>query len=133
MYLGRSLGTCEEGIPTPPLNPSSIVCTSSSQCPVGYGCIQQPMCSKGAAACVEVVKPSYCAILTPTSTVSPVSCTLLSQGDANCDRIINEVDFAEFKKKMNNLPLSRNSIVDFNNDTKVDLLDFEIWRNNAYK
>jgi len=50
-----------------------------------------------------------------------------SSGDANCDGAINESDYTIWKDEF--ISGSGNS-ADFNSDSKVDLVDFEIWRRN---
>ena len=77
----------------------------------------------------------------PTSTPIPPSvlptipacsaCTRKGQGDANCDAVINDADYtlwlADFSQSATGCKPT-----DFNSDSKVNLMDFEIWRNNRY-
>ncbi len=66
----------------------------------------------------------------PTATGHP--CTLKTQGDANCDGVINSQDYAIFrceylnKGQCSSLPSAMTA--DFNQDGKIDLVDFEAWR-----
>ena len=79
--------------------------------------------------------------LPPTSTPIPVSvlptvracpaCTRKGQGDANCDTVINDVDFALWLADFSQSAIGCKT-TDFNSDSKVNLIDFEIWRNNRY-
>lgn len=96
-------------IPTIPV----IRCNSNGICPSGLMCVS--------LMCVRA------------PTITAASCTLRPQGDANCDQLFNDTDLGELRKKLNNLPLALNNKVDFNSDSKVDLVDYEIWRNSAYK
>jgi len=81
---------------------------------------------------------------TPTSTPAPTltpACAKKTSGDANCDGNINNDDYNIWKCEfLNQGQCSDTSIVshttnksaDFNLDTKVDLVDFEIWRKNRF-
>ena len=76
--------------------------------------------------------------LTPVPTLTPIltpvsSCLTRSQGDANCDGLFNDMDFGMFTSAMKGLAYAcSNCSADFNTDGKVDLVDYEIWRNTVY-
>jgi len=75
-------------------------------------------------------------ILTPTMIPTgypPVyTCNNKSSGDANCDENINDTDYTIWKCEFLGQGVCRNpssnKTADFNNDKRVDLVDFEIWR-----
>lgn len=59
-------------------------------------------------------------------------CPKRPQGDANCDQSINDADFEVIKSAMRGLRYAAlNHSADFNNNGRVDLVDYEIWRNTA--
>lgn len=62
------------------------------------------------------------------------ACQKKTQGDANCDGEINEVDYdiweCEFLGDGECNNLNTNLSASFDLDSKVDLIDFEIWRQN---
>jgi len=73
------------------------------------------------------------------TTGSPANCAKKSQGDANCDGNINNVDYNIWKCEFLNqgqcsdtsiISHTTNKSADFNLDKKVDLVDFEIGRHN---
>lgn len=67
----------------------------------------------------------------PTNTALPppfYQCELKSEGDADCNNLINLSDFELFRKEYNKLLDTMKS--DFNKDNKITLMDFEIWRRN---
>ena len=73
--------------------------------------------------------------IVPTSTPIPSPCiTTRKQGDANCDGKIDTADFNIISIIMrgNSYPRNPEYIADFNKDSIVNLLDFEIWRNTYY-
>lgn len=70
---------------------------------------------------------------TPTVTAIPTgitTCINKQYGDANCDNVIDLLDFEVFRSEYiafkNGTSTVRNS--DFNNDQAIDLLDFELFR-----
>jgi hypothetical protein len=64
-----------------------------------------------------------------TNTPTPIpNCSLKSQGDADCNGIINLNDFEIFRKEFNKTLQTLTS--DFNNNGAVTLSDFEIWRSH---
>lgn len=68
----------------------------------------------------------------PTITQAP-DCPLKSQGDANCDEIIDMVDFNIWKCQMNTIDASCGAPVqaaNFDLLNGVNLNDYEIWRRN---
>ena len=62
----------------------------------------------------------------PTPTVNP--CPAKPTGDANCDGIINIIDFEIWRKESTNV--SSFKLSDFNLDSAVDTQDYIIWKNN---
>ena len=74
----------------------------------------------------------------PTIPLSPTTsfCDKKPQGDANCDGNITDFDYkiwkCEFLGGGSCLSPSSQKTADFNLDTKVDLIDFEIWRQNRF-
>lgn len=67
----------------------------------------------------------------PTLTI-PAGCSLKTSGDANCNGKIEDADFGIWQTEFNTVGGGAKT-ADFNLDQKVDLIDFEIWRSNAYK
>lgn len=63
-------------------------------------------------------------------TITP-ACTTKTQGDANCDGAVDDNDYTLWKSIFLGETLSGVN-ADFNLDTLVDLVDFEIWRRNFY-
>lgn len=115
---GCQSGACRASAVTPT---PVITCMSRTDCPTGYRCYQPPMptCPAG-RMCPEVMPARYCV---------PDTCTLHSKGDANCDGVVNDVDYTIWKKLVQN----PNVVVDghsadFNSDRAVTIVDFEIWR-----
>lgn len=114
--------------------PATPACCTKT-CTTGTMCYQPPMpsCPTG-MACAQYMPSHMCVTPTPV-----INCTLRSKGDANCDGAINVNDFTVFKTQLlgskNNLLVDPNptSSADFNNDGKVNLVDYEIWRNAVYK
>jgi hypothetical protein len=64
----------------------------------------------------------------PTEGSPPPACFYKSQGDANCDDLINLFDFEIWREEFNNEKVSRDA--DFNKDNYVNERDFDIWKNN---
>jgi len=128
--------------PTPSLVESTIIPIPSKQpspscglaCLNGMQCYQPPMppCPSG-LNCMQVMPAPICV----TPTVLPSGCSLRSQGDVNCDSLVNTVDLDSIKLKLRGLPYpsdcTKNCSADLNGDGKVDLVDFEIWRNSALR
>lgn len=71
---------------------------------------------------------------TSSSSSSPVNCSKKNRGDADCDSDILEADYiiwkCEFLGNGQCANPASNKTADFNGDTRVNLLDFEIWREN---
>lgn len=84
---------------------------------------------EGGTAPLEFGVNAYLTIsrVTPTVT-SPAA----KRGDANGDGIVNELDYDIWKSHYNPTLIQSggSTIGDFNNDTKVDGVDFVIWLNN---
>lgn len=60
-------------------------------------------------------------------TPTPVAgCTRKSQGDADCNGVIDLIDFEIWRREFGGLVSTRNA--DYNSDGFVNLIDFEIWR-----
>lgn len=71
--------------------------------------------------------PSQSPIPTPTGSAS---CALHGRGDANCDGMIDLVDFEMWRREYTT---KTGTSSDFNNDGGVTLVDFELWRMNALR
>lgn len=69
------------------------------------------------------------AVTAPTPTSAP-TCPLKSQGDANCDGVVNSADYDIWKIEFLTAPNAEivATLADFNNDHVVNLLDFNIWK-----
>ena len=70
-------------------------------------------------------------LITVTASPSAAYCYLRNRGDANCDNRITRLDLdvnwlAEFLKEVKGISTPKTS--DFNNDGKVNIVDFNIWR-----
>src|SRR5206468_3026257 len=64
--------------------------------------------------------------LPTTSLPTQAQCAKKSQGDANCDGLIDNNDFTVWQDEFKHIASTLSS--DFNNDGKVTLLDFNIWK-----
>ncbi|MFZ2206910.1 MAG: dockerin type I domain-containing protein [Microgenomates group bacterium] len=112
---------CAATAPCPP------VCTRV--CPTGQHCTIAT-CPAG-AQCLIAAGTQLC-VPNPTVTSPPNPCPKRPQGDANCDQSINDGDFAVIRLKMRGgTYTAANHSADFNNNGKVDLVDYEIWRNTV--
>ncbi len=63
-------------------------------------------------------------------------CPILSQGDANCDSFVDDNDYVIWKSMFKAEPattVARYRNADFDNNKKVDLIDFEIWREHRFE
>ncbi len=67
-------------------------------------------------------------LLSPTPT--PI-CSLNVQGDANCDGLMNLVDFEIWRKEFTGSLNTKTA--DFNSDSMINIIDFEIWRKSFLK
>jgi hypothetical protein len=72
----------------------------------------------------------------PTPTDPPISptsgaCTLKSQGDADCNGIVELIDFEIWRKEY--MQTLTTKTADYNASGIVDLIDFEIWRKSFLK
>ncbi len=92
----------------------------------------------GEKTCVNVATGAYAdsVIACPNGCINGACSTVVNpcpkrpQGDANCDQSINDADFTVIKLKMRGgTYTAANHSADFNNNGKVDLVDYEIWRN----
>lgn len=61
----------------------------------------------------------------PTVTTSP-TCSLKSQGDADCDGKVSLADYAKWRAEFKGTVTTKDS--DFSGDGKVSLIDYAIWR-----
>lgn len=84
-------------------------------------------CSVGITA-----TPAPIATPTPTTkpTVTPTVCSLKSLGDADCNRLIDLVDFEIWRKEYTGSSTAKSA--DFNTDNFVNIVDFEIWRKHYF-
>ena len=63
----------------------------------------------------------------PTRTPTPsAGCSRKFQGDANCDGLIDLIDFEIWRREFTGTATTKNA--DYNVDGLVNLIDFEIWR-----
>lgn len=64
----------------------------------------------------------------PTRTPTPISgsCSRKSQGDADCNGIIDLIDYEIWRREFTGTASTRNA--DYNADGFVNLIDYEIWR-----
>ena len=115
--------------PPPPCVQIAVSCNTSCGQPnrcTSTGCGGQTCCP-ATADCPPAYTP-----VPPTPTPNP--CLKQSQGDANCDGSINDADFLVFKSVIRGLGSTCTLCsADFNKDGKTSLVDYEIWRNSAYK
>lgn len=115
---------------------------------------QYRSCSPGCRAETRCLADTICSVPSPTSTPTPLppgvptptntqaptpftsvktdtDCPLKSRGDANCDGSIIHLDFIEWKAEFTKILQGR--IVnqpksDFDNDSQITIIDFNIWR-----
>jgi hypothetical protein len=75
-------------------------------------------------------------LVSAQSITTTPACTKKTQGDANCDGSINDGDYTVWKCEFlgggSCSNPSSTKTADFNLDTKVNLVDFEIWRKNRF-
>lgn len=67
-------------------------------------------------------------ILSPTPTPVSIICTTKSQGDSDCNGVVNSSDFVIWKNEFLGATVTKTS--DFNGDGRINLIDYEIWRNS---
>jgi hypothetical protein len=125
---------------------SKVYCGANNSCPAGQECVMPTRypCERHddhrdnevREICNGKQARGECR---PTDTKS--ICPLRPQGDANCNKEVNDADYVIFTQTLNGAIKqatgaiqSKNSIsADFNADGKVNLVDFEIWRKTVYK
>lgn len=61
------------------------------------------------------------------------ACPKKSQGDANCDGVIDSADYVIWRKKYLNETIDPKFNPDFDKNGSVNLIDLEIWRTSQYK
>lgn len=114
--------------------PYCVPTNCNPPCRVGSTCIEQAAsnCPPGAYCLIRVIDP-ICVPNTPIPTPKNM-CTLRPQGDANCDNVVNGADFDVYKTFMLGKGYTDSTYsADFNTDGKVNMIDYEIWRNTFYK
>jgi hypothetical protein len=146
---GTSPVTCVAPSPTPVPGPiCKPACTSgtycyqpSPVCPTGQAClfaIVEPHCVPNPTVKPSVT-PQPSVTLPPSTTPQPTipSCPLRSQGDADCNGVVDYTDFSLWFNTVLGAKVCPSSThptcsADFNNDGDVNLFDFEIWRQTTY-
>lgn len=82
----------------------------------------------------ECIASTTTPVSTPVpTTTGPATCTTprpKNQGNANDDCLINSADYDIWRDEFLNVAGTRRA--DFDENGTVDLIDFNIWRNNAY-
>lgn len=124
-------------------------CTQSNGCGLTSSCGTRSCNTQACTPTATIVPTSAVTVAPsvtpggPTITTSPnnptSSCAKKSQGDANCDGVINETDFNFWKQEFDTMqpaaPPNQNAnfaCVEGNTQTYfVDLSDFEVWRRNT--
>ncbi len=75
---------------------------------------------------------NICPSSTPIPTITPTptpNCSRRPDGDADCNGVINDLDYNFWLSKIRGATSTCTYCsADFNNDTLVNLKDFEIWR-----
>ena len=80
---------------------------------------------------VPLFTPSPTSPSTPTPTQSSSTCNKKGEGDANCDGVINGVDYSMWlNRQCNSGCAAENLKADFNSDNKVNDDDYSIWFNH---
>lgn len=138
--------TCKGGVGDPCGNTQQRICTAqkctsdSSTCsPTTLSCANT--CGQVARCVSNGCGGQTCCPATAVCVPTPTpDCSLLRpKGDANCDQVVNSLDFDIFKVQLQTIgkgvvvDSNPKSNADFNNDKKVTILDFEIWRNTFLK
>lgn len=118
--------------PRPPAStPTPIYCDMGT-CPAGYYCYQPPMptCPPG-VNCTQAMPRRYCRV--GPSPIPTPNCSYRARGDANCDGLINDTDYGMWSSHLKgNAYACQYCSVDFNRDTIVNVVDYEIWRMTRY-
>lgn len=114
--------------------PYCVPINCNPPCKDGSTCVEQEAskCPPGAYCPIKVIDP-ICVLNTPIPTPKNM-CALHPQGDANCDNVVNGADFEVYKIFMIGKGyIDAKYSADFNTDGKVNMIDYEIWRNTFYK
>lgn len=95
---------------------------------------QTPICAVSATA-TSVPSPSASPTPTPSLSQSPTStpmpgCPSKNKGDANCNNVIDLIDFEIWRKEFTGSLQTKNA--DFNISGAVDIVDFELWRKGMF-
>ncbi len=138
---------------------SSDICNQTAKAFQATEVDQQPTTSQDGAICISVTpRQATCAgaptatptptssvtiILTPTLTKVPsptltsaitpsptTGCLSKSAGDADCNGVVDLVDFEIWRKEFTQTLTTKNG--DFNANGVVDIVDFEIWRKGRF-
>jgi len=114
----------------------SVSCTATTYCPDGSVSRALAAVMIGRAFNITTSTPTpttQAPTVTPIlATATPVpGCPKKSQGDANCDDIVNGKDYSYWLNRQCTTGCTAASLVaDFNSDNKVDDSDYTIWLNN---
>ena len=126
---------------------AGYTCKNTNQCPPGAYCamallspvcvpnpvVCSPACAAGQTCLSSPAQSPHCVGNTPVPTAA-VLCSKRPQGDANCDNIIDQKDIDVFIGVMRgNGYLTTAYSADFNNDSKVNMVDYEILRKTLYE
>jgi hypothetical protein len=74
-----------------------------------------------------VPSPTLTSAITPSPTTG---CLSKSAGDADCNGVVDLVDFEIWRKEFTQTLTTKNG--DFNANGVVDIVDFEIWRKGRF-
>ncbi len=129
---------CLNQLPTVTPTPSgSISLTPTPTIPANITVTPSPTTNPNISPTVTPSQPPISVTPTITPPASCTPCVKKNQGDADCNEVINGADYTIWKSDFltgarftNGCPAS--DTADFNNNGRVDLQDFEIWRKNSY-
>ena len=80
---------------------------------------------------IPTIAPSPFATIVVPTTAPTRSCSLKLRGDADCNDVIDLIDFEIWRKEFTGEKVGLDA--DFNITQKVDLIDYEIWRKGFFR